>query len=38
MESYGFQVVEAIPKGEMFTAAYYIRNIPTEIVGRPGEK
>jgi transposase len=27
-----------MPKGEMFTAAYYIRNILTEIVARRGER
>jgi hypothetical protein len=38
---HGFQVVDAmpyhtIPKGEMFTAAYDIRNILSEIVARRG--
>jgi hypothetical protein len=36
--SYGFQVVDAMPKGEMFTAAYYIRNILTAIVACRGER
>jgi hypothetical protein len=38
---HGFQVVDSmlfhdIPKGEMFTAVYYIRNLLTEIVARRG--
>jgi hypothetical protein len=33
---HGFQVVDAMSKGEMFTAAYYIRNILTEIIARRG--
>jgi hypothetical protein len=32
----GFQVVDVMPKGEMFTAAYYIRNSLTEIVSLLG--
>jgi hypothetical protein len=35
---HGFQVVDTIPKGEIFTAAYSIRNILTEIVARRGER
>jgi hypothetical protein len=35
---HAFQVVDAMPKGETFTATYYIRNILTEIVVRRGEK
>jgi hypothetical protein len=34
----GFQIVDAMPTGEMFPAACYIRNILTEIVARRGEK
>jgi hypothetical protein len=39
--SHGFQVADAIPchvmpKGEMFTAAYYVRNILTEIIAWRG--
>jgi hypothetical protein len=33
----GFQVVDAMSKGEMFTAAHHIRNIVTVIVARRGE-
>jgi hypothetical protein len=33
---HGFQIVDAIPKREMFTAAYHVRNIVTEIVSFPG--
>jgi hypothetical protein len=35
---HGCQVVDAMPKGEMFTAAYYVRNILTETAARPGER
>jgi hypothetical protein len=35
---HGFQVVDAMPKREIFTAAYYVRNILTEIVARRGER
>jgi hypothetical protein len=31
---HGFQVVDAIPKGEMFTGTYSIQNILIEIVAR----
>jgi hypothetical protein len=33
-----FQVGDAMRKGEMFTAAYYIRNILNEMVARRGER
>jgi hypothetical protein len=35
---HGFQVVGAMPKGETFTPACYIRNILTEIIARRGER
>jgi hypothetical protein len=35
---HGFQILDAMPKGEKFTAAYQIRNILTEIVARGGER
>jgi hypothetical protein len=35
---HGFHVAEAMPKGEIFTAASYIRNILVEIVALRGEK
>jgi hypothetical protein len=35
---HGFQIVDTMPKGEIFMAAYYVRNILAEIVARGGEK
>jgi hypothetical protein len=35
---HGFCFVGAIPKGEMFTIAYDIRNLLIEIVTRRGER
>jgi hypothetical protein len=35
-DPHGFQVVGAMPKGKMFTAAYYVRRILTEIVAGCG--
>jgi hypothetical protein len=32
----GFQLVNAMPRGKIFTATYNIRNILTDIVARPG--
>jgi hypothetical protein len=33
---HGFQLVNAMSTGEIFTATYNIRNILTDIVARPG--
>jgi hypothetical protein len=35
---HGFQIVDAMPKGEMFTTVHHLRNKLTKIVAQRGER